>query len=149
MPRPEQRRRVPFSATVYVPQPGGQPDPRREVWVWVHGHYQAEDLARAYACAERLRRGVVVVDVQSRTGPRRHPFFLDNGYPAYYPPSAEMWDRHGLRALVPLDRPASRGVVVGGGPVCFPHAPPLEAPGSVSPRAPAGPGPGARPDGPA
>ena len=77
MPRPDHRRRHPFTAAVYAPLPGGLPDPTREYWVDRPGYYQQIDLARAYTHAERLPVGtVVVVDMRDRLGRVRRAGFV-------------------------------------------------------------------------
>ena len=77
MPRPDHRRRRPFTAAVYAPLPGGLPDPAREHWPRARGYYQQIDLARAYAAAERMPdAGVVVVDMEDRLGRARRAAFV-------------------------------------------------------------------------
>jgi hypothetical protein len=77
LPRPDHRRRYPFTAAVYAPLPGGLPDPAREYWGNRPGYYQQIDLARAYAAAERLPdESVVVVDMEDRLGRARRAAFV-------------------------------------------------------------------------
>jgi hypothetical protein len=93
LPRPDHRRRVPFTAAVYAPLPGGLPDPAREYWHHRPGYYQQIDLARAYAYAERLPVGsVVVVDMEDRLGRARRA--------AFWVASAD--EEFGVRHLDPL-----------------------------------------------